>query len=185
MFKRVRTAMQSAHESGMIATYRTLARGHTGQVKVGTILGMVEEAQRGTSAMLDALALRGMVTPRGKMATMASNAISRLNQVTKEAGQIAKTWGKPALYGLAGTAALAMLMGGPKTQPMLPPPPTRPGDTREQVPTSHMLSRRMLQGITPQGRDLRPESFTPPQGMHGRPTSPGMPTPVTYMTNQA
>jgi len=48
-----------------------------------------------------------------------------------------------------------------------------------------MLSRRMLQGITPQGRDLRPESFVPPQGMHGRPTSPGMPTPVTYMTNQA
>jgi hypothetical protein len=130
-------------------------------MSVAKMLRMVEEARAGTADNLRNLAVRGLPsTPMGAFARFRSTAISGINRGIKELGSHAAGWGKPLLYGLAGTAAVSMLMGGVKTQPMTPPVMARSSE-----------------------RDMRPESLPVPGGVQGRPTPPGLPAPTTYMTN--
>jgi hypothetical protein len=177
---------QGREKTGIITRYKQMARGHThlADMNVYDMIQQIEGARAGKMDSLSLLAAGGPpTTPRGRMGHAVSNAIRGLNQARKELGAVSKTWYRPALAGLAATAAAAMLLGAPKAQPLDAPPRAARGDMRGLSDIDAQLSGRMLRGITPTERDLRPEALPVPGGPAGEPTAPGMSSPSTYMTN--
>lgn len=177
---------QGRGREGIITQYRQMARG-TGTLSIGSVLSQMEAARQDKSNSLAALAFNEpSAAPRGKMASAVSRAISRMNRINiQELGATAKTWARPAFWGLAGTAAAVMLSGSIKGQPMDSPMPGARGDVRGLAAYDAQRSGAMLRGITPSERDMRPESLPIPDSVSGAPTSAGMASPSTYMTNSA
>jgi hypothetical protein len=179
---------QGREKSGIVTRYRQMARGriHLADMTVGEVIRQIEGARVGKFDSLHMLAASGpATTARGRMTQAVSNAIRGLNQARKQLGATAKTWYRPALVGLAGTAAAAMLLGAPKGQPLDTPPPPASGDVYGLGRGDAQLSHAMLRGITPFERDMRPESLPIPPSITGEPTPPAMASPSTYMTNSA
>ncbi len=179
---------QGREKGGIVTRYRQMARGriHLADMTVGEVIQQVEGARAGKYDSLSMLAAGGpATTPRGKMGHAVSNAIRGLNQARKRLGAVSKTWYRPAMIGLAGTAAAAMLLGGPKGQPLDRPQAPASGDVNRFGPGNAQLSQSMLRGITPTERDMRPESLPIPSSIESHPTAPGMASPSTYMTNSA
>jgi hypothetical protein len=143
---------------------------------------LIKEARAGRIEPLSALAWREAPAVEGMASRTAKQSIGATNRFIKEAG--ARSWGKPLLYGLAATAGIAMLMGGPSPQPMTPPPAAAKMGQGMQSDLTHasQTAAAHLRGITPSERDLRPENIPVPDGITGRPTAPGMMSPSTYMT---
>jgi len=177
---------QGREKGGIISRYRKWQRGviPEGDLNVQEMINHLDAARVGKLSNLEMLAAGGTekAVP-GKMAQAVTGVIRGINTMKKELGSVAKTWYRPAFIGLAATAAAAMLLGGPKSQPLTSPPRPASGDKHGLVPAGNKLSVGMMRGITPLERDMRPESLPISRSVRGQPTAAGMPSPSTYMTN--
>jgi hypothetical protein len=189
LFDELEVVMREARAKGGTSQYfQALVRGSQGGevLDIARMNEYLSATKTGRADMLNALATTGVAGERvgeGLAKKLSTDAINTINKAKKELGGVAKTFGRPLLYGLAGTAALMMILGGPKAQEVESPLPSVPGDIRGLTGTAAAISQAKLRGITPQERDLRPESIPVP-GQEGGPAPPGMATPSTYMTQQ-
>lgn len=186
VWKEVQGAMAEATQrGGIVERYRKLARQRGAKMALDEVVEELRMAQAGTSDMLANMAVRGMsgVTKTGRMAGTMRSVLTNVNEGIKRAGIAAKSWGKPALYGLAGTAAIMMLKGGPSAQPLTVSPDNPHGDVNRLSSVDQMTASRTMRGLSAPSRDLRPETLPMGDQVTGKPTAPGMSTPKTYMTN--
>jgi len=179
-------ARQQFRQSVEGKLYSQMIKGARGQfeIDIKQMNAMLNMAKTGKTDFLTATAMREISTVEGTGSRMARNAMGALNKAKTELGSVARSFGKPFLYGLAGSAALSMLMGGPSPKPMIPPAEGA-GASRETEANrayAQRVSGGMTRPIQSTGRDLRPENFPLPQSVNGNPSIPGMSSPETYMT---
>lgn len=168
MWETVTESMRRGSEQGgVLSEYSSLVRrkGMSGEFALADVQAALKASAEGRGYELTNLAMRGAPSSAGPMQQHVTKMIGRINKGIKEAGAVAKKWGKPALYGLAATAGAALLTGGPKPRMMEPPDPT-------------------LMGRGDHGR-MTPEDMPVPEGVSGSPTAPGMASPSAYLTQSA
>lgn len=187
--KDVQTALGKFRAGPEGDMYKRIAEGARGfgpdrvikPVYVKEMQAMIEMARANKLDPTSALAMReaGLLEKAGS--GIARDTLTALNRAKKSVGAAARSWGKPLLYGLVGTAALSMLMGAPEAQPMTSPaaPGHMSSRTRQNI---QAVSGMSLQGRASASRDLRPESLSIPGSVTGAPTAPGMMSSEMYLT---
>lgn len=186
MWKEVQGALQQGTQrEGVVTRYRKIARQQGQRIALQEVLQEVRTAQAGTSDMLTNLAVRGMTgtQPVGRLSAGMRSVLTDLNEGVRRIGMTAKVWGKPALFGLAASASVAMLRSGPKAQPMTPPPVSQHSDVHALAQGDQQRSAIMMTGLSSSNRDLRPESIPMSDQVQGAPSAPGTPSPKMYMGN--
>jgi hypothetical protein len=182
-------------KGGVLHSFRQLQRGKMSPsvekwLTPESMMEMIKETRSGRGSFMDTVARwaadheaagldASMQAGGNTMARAESAVLTGLNETTRAARGFAGRMWKPALIGLAGTAAAAMLLSRPKRLAVEPPPPAT-GDARNLATSGMAISGGMMAQSIPREQDLSPESLQQPT----LPPAPGMASPPAYVSQQ-